>query len=106
MITKVDILLDYNELVSAVDSVVKTYMISDLSGSEKLSYQDFINLVNSKNPDIYNQIFVTEDDVKRYVLLLVEKLEVKSMQEYEYDSLFDSEKLVFDNFYNTFTSWQ
>ena len=96
MITKVDILLDYNELVSAVDSVVKTYMISDLSGSEKLSYQDFINLVNSKNPDTYNQVFVTEDDVKRYVLLLVEKLEVKSMQEFEYDNLSDLEKLIFD----------
>jgi hypothetical protein len=106
MITKVDILLDYNELISTVDSAVKTYIISDLSGDENLSYQDFINLANSKNTDIYNQIFVTQDDVKRYVLLLVEKLEVKSMQEFDYDSLSDSEKLVFDNFYNTFTSWQ
>ena len=106
MITKVDILLDYNELISTVDSVVKTYIINDLSGNEKLSYQDFINLANSKTPDAYNQVFVTEDDVKRYVLLLVEKLEVKSMQEFEYDTLSDLEKLVFDNFYNTFTSWQ
>jgi hypothetical protein len=106
MITKIDILLDYNELISTVDSAVKTYIISDLSGDENLSYQDFINLANSKNPNIYNQIFVTEDDIKRYVLLLVEKLEVKSIQEFEYDSLSDLEKLVFDNFYNTFTSWQ
>jgi hypothetical protein len=106
MITKVDILLDYNELISTVDSAVKTYIISDLSGDENLSYQDFINLANSKNPNIYNQIFVTEDDIKRYVLLLVEKLEVKSIQEFEYDTLSNSEKLVFDNFYNTFTSWQ
>lgn len=106
MITKIDILLDYNELISTVDSVVTTNIISDLSGDKNLSYQDFINLANSKNPDIYNQIFVTEDDIKRYVLLLVEKLEVKSMQEFEYDSLSDSEKLIFDNFYNTFTSWQ
>lgn len=105
MITKIDILLDYNELVSTVNSSVKTYTISDLSGSENLSYQEFIDLVSSKNPNTYNQIFVTESDIKRYVLLLVEKLEVKSMQEYEYDSLSDSEKLVFDNFYNTFTSF-
>lgn len=103
MITKIDILLDYNELISTVDSVVTTNIISDLSGDENLSYQNFINLANSKNPDIYNQIFVTEDDIKRYVLLLVEKLEVKSMQEFEYDSLSNSEKLVFDNFYNIFT---
>ena len=73
MITKIDILLDYNELISTVDSVVTTNIISDLSGDENLSYQNFINLANSKNPDIYNQIFVTEDDIKRYVLLLVEK---------------------------------
>jgi hypothetical protein len=106
MITKVDILLDYNELISTVDSAVKTYIISDLSGDKNLSYQDFINLANSKNPNIYNQIFVTEDDIKRYVLLLVEKLEVKSIQEFEYDTLSNSEKLVFDNFYNTFASWQ
>jgi hypothetical protein len=103
MITKVDILLDYNELISTVNSSVKTYIISDLSGDENLSYQDFINLANSKNPNTYNQIFVTESDVKRYVLLLVDKLEVKSMQEFNYDDLSDSEKLVFDNFYNTFT---
>jgi hypothetical protein len=103
MITKVDILLDYNELISTVNSSVKTYIISDLSGDENLSYQDFINLANSKNPNTYNQIFVTEYDVKRYVLLLVDKLEVKSMQEFNYDDLSDSEKLVFDNFYNTFT---
>ena len=106
MITKIDILLDYNELISTVNSSVKTYTISDLSGSENLSYQEFIDLVSSKKPNTYNQIFVTESDIKRYVLLLVEKLEVKSMQEYEYDSLSDSEKLIFDNFYNTFTSWQ
>jgi hypothetical protein len=106
MITKVDILLDYNELISNVDSVIKTYFISDLSGDENLSYQEFINLVNSKNPNTYNQIFVTESDVKRYVLLLVDKLEVKSMQEFNYDDLAVEEKLVFDNFYNTFTSWQ
>lgn len=106
MINKIDILLDYNELISNVDSIIKTYFISDLSGDEKLSYQDFINLVNSKNPTKYNQIFATKDDVKRYVLLLVERLEVRSMQEFDYNSLSDSEKLVFDNFYNTFTLWQ
>jgi hypothetical protein len=103
MITKIDILLDYNELISNVDSVVKTYIISDLSGDENLSYQDFINLVNSKNPDIYNQIFVTEDDIKRYVLLLVEKLEVKYMQEVLYDDLSEFEKETFNTFYKTFT---
>jgi hypothetical protein len=106
MITKIDILLEYNELISNVDSLIKTYIISDLSGDENLSYQDFINLANSKNPNTYNQIFVTEDDIKRYVLLLVEKLEVKSIQEFEYDTLSDSEKLVFDNFYNTFASYK
>ena len=106
MITKIDILLNYNELISSVDSSIKTYIISDLSGNEKLSYEDFIDLANSKNPNTYNQIFLTQDDVKRYVLLLVEKLEVMSIQEFDYDSLSDSEKLVFDNFYNTFTLWQ
>ena len=106
MITKIDILLNYNELISSVDSSIKTYIISDLSGNEKLSYEDFIDLANSKNPNTYNQIFLTQDDVKRYVLLLVEKLEVMSIQEFDYDFLSDSEKLVFDNFYNTFTSWQ
>lgn len=106
MINKIDILLDYNELISSVDSSIKTYIISDLSGNEKLSYEDFIDLANSKNPNTYNQIFLTQDDVKRYVLLLVEKLEVMSIQEFDYDFLSDSEKLVFDNFYNTFTSWQ
>ena len=106
MITKIDILLDYNELISSVDSTVTTHIISDLSGDENLSYQSFIDLVNSKTPEKYNQVFITEDDIKRYVLLLVEKLEVKSIQEFEYDSLSDLEKLIFDNFYNTFTSWQ
>ena len=102
MITKIDILLDYNELISTINSVVKTYIISDLSGNESLSYQSFIDLINNKTPEKYNQVFVTENDVKRYVLLLVEKLELISMQEFEYDTLSDSEKLVFNTFYNTF----
>jgi hypothetical protein len=103
MITKIDILLDYNELISTINSVVKTYIISDLSGNESLYYQSFIDLINSKTPEKYNQVFVTENDVKRYVLLLVERLEVISMQEFEYNTLSDSEKLVFNTFYNTFT---
>lgn len=103
MITKIDILLDYNEIISSVESVVTIHMISDLSGNESLSYQSFIDLVNSKTPEKYNQVFITEEDVKRYVLLLVESLEVKSMHDVLYDALSDSEKLVFDNFYNTFT---
>jgi type III secretory pathway component EscV len=103
MITKLDILLDYNELISTVDSAVKTYIISDLSGDENLSYQSFINLVNSKTPEKYNQVFITETDVKRYVLLLVESLEVKSMQEVLYDNLTVEEKSTFDVFYTVFT---
>ena len=102
MIKKIDILLNYNELITTVDSVVKTNMLSNLTGYELTSYQDFINMVNSKNPEKYNQIFVTESDVKRYVLLLVESLEVKSTQEFNYDDLINSEKIMFDNFYNTF----
>ncbi len=103
MITKIDILLDYNELISTIDSAVTTHMISDLSGDENLSYQSFINLVNSKTPEKYNQVFITETDVKRYVLLLVESLEVKYMQEVLYDDLNVEEKLTFDTFYNLFT---
>lgn len=84
----------------------KYFTISDLKDEYLISYNNFTSLVDSKITIQYNQIFVGEEVIKRFVGISVDGINVGGFQEVLYDTLSDSEKLVFDNFYNTFTSWQ
>ena len=106
MMTKIDILFDVNELISVIEDNTQILKINDLQGNDLIAYQSFIDMVNNKPHIIYNQIMATDYYGKRYVLILQEHLIVKESEEVLYDDLSDLEKLVFDNFYNTFTSWQ
>ena len=101
--TKIDILLKYNELISEVEDVTTTYKIDELSGEKLTSYDNFMTSVNSKNPQEYNHVFLTDNEVKRYVLILQEGLIIVSLQDVYYDDLSDEDKLIFDAFYNRFT---
>ena len=84
----------------------KYFTISKLSGELLTSYNSFNTLVDEKTTAEFTQIYTAEEPVKRFVALTVDVTTVENMQETLYDDLSDSEKLVFDNFYNTFTSWQ
>ncbi len=101
--TKIDILLNFNELISEVEDVTTTYKIDELSGEKLTSYDNFMTSVNSKNPQEYNHVFLTDADIKRYVLILQKDLVIISLQDVYYDDLSDEDKLTFDKFYNTFT---
>jgi hypothetical protein len=106
MMTKIDILFSVNELISVVEDNTQILKISTLEGDDLRAYQSFIDMINNKEHIEYNQIFITDYYVKRYALILQEDLIIKEIEEVLYDNLSDSEKLIFDNFYNTFTSWQ
>ncbi len=106
MMTKVDILFNADELISVIEDTTIIRKISNLKDEELSAYQDFIDMVNDKEHIEYNQIFITDYYVKRYALILQEDFIVKELEEVLYDALSNSEKLVFDKFYNTFTSWQ
>lgn len=106
MMTKVDILFSVDELISVVGDNTLIRKISDFKGEDLTAYQNFIDMVNNKQHIEYNHIFTTDYYVKRYALILQEDLIIKEMEEVLYDDLSDSEKLAFDKFYNTFTSWE
>jgi hypothetical protein len=103
---KIDILFNIDELISVIDDSTKTYKISSFTGDDLIIYQSFIDMVNSKNNFEYNQIMISDYYVKRYVLIFQEYLILKKSEEILYDNLSDAEKIIFDNFYNTFTTWQ
>jgi hypothetical protein len=102
---KIDILKLSDTLVSQnlKTQEQKYFTISELSGEQLLVYNNFIDLVDSKLTIEYNQVFVGEEVVKRFVGINVDGINVGDFQEVLYDNLTVEEKLVFDNFYKTFT---
>lgn len=83
------------------------FTISELTGEYLSSYNDFITLVDSKIMIKYNQIFVGEEVVRRFVGIELDGINLGEFQEILYDDLTTEEKLVFDNFYNnTLILWQ
>jgi hypothetical protein len=105
---KIDILKLSDTLVSQnlKTQEQKYFTISKLSGEYLVTYNDFMSLVSSKITIEYTQVFVGEEVVRRFVGIDLEEINTGDFQEVLYDDLAVEEKLVFDNFYNTFTSWQ
>jgi hypothetical protein len=105
---KIDILKLSDTLVSQnlKTQEQKYFTISELTGEYLVVYNDFMSLVNSKITIEYNQVFVGEEVVRRFVGIDLEGIDVGNFQEALYDDLSESEKETFDNFYNTFTLWQ
>ena len=105
---KIDILKLSDTLVSQnlKTQEQKYFRISELTGEYLVVYTDFMSLVDSKITIEYNQVFVGEEVVRRFVGIDSEEINTGDFQEVLYDDLAVEEKLVFDNFYNTFTSWQ
>jgi hypothetical protein len=62
-----------------------------------------MSLVNSKITIEYNQVFVGEEVVKRFVGINVDGINVGDFQEVLYDNLTVEEKSTFDVFYTVFT---
>jgi hypothetical protein len=102
---KIDILKLSDTLVSQnlKTQEQKYFTISELSGEQLLVYNNFIDLVDSKLTIEFNQVFVGEEVVKRFVGINVDGINVGDFQEVLYDDLSDEDKLTFDTFYNTFT---
>jgi hypothetical protein len=102
---KIDILKLSDTLVSQnlKTQEQKYFTISELTGEYLLVYNDFMSLVNSKITIEYNQVFVGEEVVRRFVGIDLEGIDVGNFQEALYDDLSESEKETFDTFYNTFT---
>jgi hypothetical protein len=103
---KIDIFLKQDFIVTqSLETQSQTYFtISELSGDLLNSYNSFINLVDEKTITEFTQIYVCKEPIIRFVTLKVDVTIVQDMQETLYDDLDDSEKLVFDNFYNLFTT--
>lgn len=99
MENKIDILNDIGQIVSENFETGERvfYPINDLVSDEKISYDAFMNLVSTRTSEPYTHIFISENPIKRFVNIS------QNSQEILYDDLSDSEKLVFDSFYNTFT---
>jgi hypothetical protein len=105
---KIDIFLKQDFLVvqNLETQEQKYFTISELSGDLLTSYNAFNSLVDEKTIAEFTQVYVGVQPIKRFVALTVDITTVENIQETLYDNLSDSEKLIFDNFYNTFTSWQ
>lgn len=107
MSSKIDILKKENQIIAEDylnDQKVYTE-ITELSGDKLNYYNDFNALVTSKLGES-EQIFASNYVVTRFAKIYDFNIDNKGFEEVLYDNLSDSEKLVFDNFYNTFTSWQ
>jgi hypothetical protein len=81
----------------------KYFTISELTGEYLVVYNDFMSLVNSKITIKYNQVFVGEEVVKRFVGMNVDGINVGDFQEVLYDDLTVEEKSTFDVFFTVFT---
>ena len=103
---KIDILKLSDTLVSQnlKTQEQKYFTISELNGELLKSYNNFNLLVNSKITIKYNQVFVGEEVVRRFVGIDLEGINVGDFQEVLYDDLTNQEKTIFDNFYNSFSS--
>jgi hypothetical protein len=102
---KIDIIYkNINQLISTNEDVLNTYELSDLQSNQKDSYDLFHDLCESKKQAEYNQVYVSEYPLKRFVLLTTQNVETTSIEEFLYDDLSASEKTVFDDFWNAFIS--
>jgi len=102
---KIDILKLSDTLVSQnlKTQEQKYFTISELTGEYLVVYNDFMSLVNSKITIEYNQVFVGEEVVKRFVGMNVDGINVGDFQEVLYDDLTVEEKSTFDVFFTVFT---
>jgi hypothetical protein len=107
MESKIDIIKFINQLnvEDYSNGETRNNLISELKDNELSSYNDFNQLVQDKLGN-NEQIFVSNSQVVRFAIIYDFEVDKKGFQEVLYDDLSDSEKLIFDNFYNTFTSWQ
>lgn len=107
MESKIDIVKFIDQIITEdfLNQEKKIDFISELQDSKLSAYNDFNQLVQDKLGD-NEQIFVSNSQVIRFAIIYDFEIDKKGFQEVLYDDLSTEEKLIFDNFYNTFTSWQ
>ncbi len=107
MESKIDIIKYINKIVSEnyEEPTTREYTISDLKGTDLNSYDDFNDLVFEKLGE-NNQIFVSNSQVVRFAIIYDFNTDKIGFKEVLYEDLTSEEKQIFDNFYNTFGSWQ
>ena len=100
---KIDIIYkEFNEIISRKDDDLITRKIDELDANLKSLYESFKSLVDSKVKEENNQIYVSNIDLKRFVTMLTNGIDVSNIEEVLYDDLTASEKVVFDTFYSEF----
>ena len=107
MESKIDIVKFIDQIVSEnyTEPETKSYTISDLKDDELTVYNNFNDLVFDKLGE-NNQVFVSNSQVIRFAIIYDFETDKIGFKETLYDDLSTEEKLIFDNFYNTFGSWQ
>ena len=107
MESKIDIVKFIDQMVSEnyTEPETKSYTISDLKDDELTVYNNFNDLVFDKLGE-NNQVFVSNSQVIRFAIIYDFETDKIGFKETLYDDLSTEEKLIFDNFYNTFGSWQ
>ena len=100
---KIDIIYkEFNEIISRKDDSLITRKIDELDANLKSSYESFKSLVDFKVTQENNQIYISNIDLKRFVTMLTNGIDVSNIEEVLYDDLSTSEKAVFDSFYTDF----
>jgi hypothetical protein len=100
---KIDIIYkEFNEIISRKDDSLITRKIDELDANLKSSYKSFKSLVDFKVTQENNQIYISNIDLKRFVTMLTNGIDVSNIEEVLYDDLSTSEKAVFDTFYTDF----
>jgi hypothetical protein len=100
---KIDIIYkEFNEIISRKDDSLITRKIDELDANLKSSYESFKSLVDFKVTQENNQIYISNIDLKRFVTMLTNGIDVSNIEEVLYDDLSTSEKAVFDTFYTDF----
>lgn len=107
MESKIDIIKFIDQIVSEnyTEPQTRSYTISDLKDDELTVYNNFNDLVFAKLGE-NNQIFVSNSQVVRFAIIYDFETDKIGFKEVLYENLTTEEKVIFDNFYNTFGSWQ
>jgi hypothetical protein len=107
MESKIDIVKFIDQIISQnyIDFEKRSYTISTLEGNDLIVYNNFNDLVFNKLGE-NKQIFVSNSQIVRFAVIYDFEIDQVGFKEVLYDDLTSEEKLIFDNFYNTFTSWQ
>jgi hypothetical protein len=101
--TKIDILNFSDQIVfeNYDNNFRKFYTITDLAPDELKKYDSFMDLVKLKTSEPYDQIYISNFPLKRFVNIADEGIKIKEIL---YSDMENTERDIFDSFYDLFTN--